>query len=107
MTKPQPPYYAVLFTSELGSRAEGYEQMATRMVERARSQPGFLGFDSARGEDGRGVTVSYWSSLEAIHAWKSDREHAEAQARGNNEWYKGYRIRIAQVLDDREGPDRG
>ena len=33
------------------------------MLELARQQPGFLGVESARGEDGFGITVSYWSSV--------------------------------------------
>ena len=32
------------------------------MVELAATQPGFLGIDSTRGDDGFGITVSYWRS---------------------------------------------
>ena len=41
-------------------------EVGDRMVELATGQPGFLGVESARGPDGIGITVSYWSSLEAI-----------------------------------------
>ena len=45
---PKPPYYAVIFTSLRTDGDNGYAAMADRMVELARSQPGFLGIESAR-----------------------------------------------------------
>lgn len=71
--------------------------MAERMVELAARQPGFLGTESARGPDGFGITVSYWSSTEAISAWKANVEHLAAQEMGKREWYEHYEIRIAKV----------
>jgi heme-degrading monooxygenase HmoA len=40
---PQPPYSAVIFTSERTEGDNGYGQMAEKMVELASQQPGFLG----------------------------------------------------------------
>lgn len=93
-TTPEPPYYAVIFTSLRNEGDHGYADMARRMVELARAQPGFLGMESAR--DGLGITVSYWESLEAIQAWKANAEHRLAQARGR-EWYADYRVRVCRV----------
>ena len=59
---PEPPYYAVIFSSRRTEVVEGYEDTAERMLELAAQQPGFLGYESARGEDGLGITVSYWES---------------------------------------------
>ena len=70
-TTPKPPYYAVIFTSLSTEGDRGYGHMADRMVELAAQQPGFLGVESARTTDGLGITVSYWSSGEAIAAWKA------------------------------------
>ena len=77
---PEPPYYAVIFAS-LRTAADdaGYAHAAERMVELAAQQPGFLGVDSARGADQFGITVSYWSSLEAISAWRAHAEHTLAR----------------------------
>ena len=61
---PEPPYYAVIFTSVRTEGDDGYAEMADRMVELARQQDGFLGVESARNEIG--ITVSYWRDLEAI-----------------------------------------
>ncbi|WP_440224380.1 antibiotic biosynthesis monooxygenase family protein [Dokdonella sp. MW10] len=94
---PEPPYYAVLFTSRRTEIDDGYGDMAERMLELASRQPGFLGIESARGADGLGITLSYWTDLAAIAAWKRDAEHLEAQRIGRARWYEHYDVRIARV----------
>ena len=94
---PSPPYYAVIFTSQRTEGDRGYAQMAERMIELAAKQPGFLGVESVRGADGFGITVSYWSSEEAIAAWKGHVEHQPAQDAGKRVWYSQYHLRIAKV----------
>ena len=88
-------YYAVIFTSTRTEVEAGYAEMATKMVELAKAQPGFIGVESARNEIG--ITVSYWESLEAIQNWKANMEHVEAQEKGKTTWYKNYKVRIAKV----------
>jgi heme-degrading monooxygenase HmoA len=106
---PAPPYYAVIFTSvrrEGGD--EAYAQTAEHMLALAAAQPGFLGVESARDEAGVGITVSYWASLEAVHAWGRDAEHRLAQARGRADWYEQFRLRICRVDQERVfGPPEG
>jgi len=95
---PPPPYYVVIFTSiRTAEDPAGYEAMAERMVELARAQPGFLGIESARGADGLGITVSYWTSEEAIRAWRGHAEHLVAQQYGRSRWYERYELRVARV----------
>lgn len=94
---PAPPYYAVIFSSQRTAGDSGYEEMAKRMVELASQQLGFLGAESMRSTDGFGITVSYWSSDEAISAWKANIEHLAAQEMGKREWYEHYEIRVAKV----------
>lgn len=95
---PQPPYYAVIFTSGRTDITEGYSEMAGKMVELAQQQPGYLGHESAR--EGIGITVSYWESLEAIRNWKQHTEHLLAQSMGRKEWYSSYKTRICKVERD-------
>jgi heme-degrading monooxygenase HmoA len=92
---PNPPYYAVIFSSHRNEGDNGYDAMANRMVELASQQPGFLGIESVR--ENLGITVSYWESLEAIRNWKQNAEHQEAQRLGRQQWYSGFRVRIAKV----------
>src|SRR5262245_238325 len=84
---PDPPYYAVIFTSRRTEVEEGYGDTSARMIELASQQPGFLGVESARGEDGLGITISYWESEEAIANWRRHAEHRVAQSRGIEQWY--------------------
>ena len=95
---PAPPYYAVIFTSERTEGDNGYSAVATRMIELAEKQPGFLGYESAR-ED-IGITVSYWTDLEAIRLWKKNVEHQKAQQLGQEKWYSAFKIRVAKIERD-------
>ncbi len=52
--------------------------MAQKMATLVADQDGFLGMDSACGEDGVGITVCYRESLEAIEAWGRDTQHRVA-----------------------------
>lgn len=97
-TTPDTPYYAVIFTSIRTDFEEGYADMATRMVEMAHEQPGFLGVESARTEIG--ITVSYWESPESIRAWKQVFEHLVAQQIGRERWYESYKVRVCKVERD-------
>ncbi|MEZ8826074.1 antibiotic biosynthesis monooxygenase [Vibrio amylolyticus] len=95
---PPPPYYAVIFTSIRSDADHGYGETADRMLHLAQQQPGFLGAESAR-ED-VGITVSYWSDLEAIKNWKKNTEHLDAQKTGRKEWYSSFKVRISKVERD-------
>jgi heme-degrading monooxygenase HmoA len=97
---PQPPYYAVIFSSIRTEEDNGYSQMGDRMVELATEQPGFLGFESVR--EGLGITLSYWENLDSIKRWKENSEHLFAQEKGKSKWYRKYKIRICKVERDYE-----
>ena len=101
---PEPPYYAVVFSSLRKDGDHGYAATADRMVELAAQQPGFLGVESVRGADGFGITVSYWESEEAIKGWKRQAEHTAARARGRLEWYEHFEMRVAKVERAYSGP---
>ncbi len=95
---PEPPYYAVIFTSQKKDSDAGYNKMSARMLELVEKQPGFLGYESAR--EGVGITISYWKNLESIKKWKENAEHVLAQKFGKEKWYKYYKIRICKVERD-------
>ena len=95
---PEPPYYAVIFSSLRTEDATGYAEMSTRMLELAAQQPGYLGHESAR--DGLGITVSYWKDPEAIRNWKKNTEHLFAQQQGRSKWYSAYKTRVCKVERD-------
>jgi heme-degrading monooxygenase HmoA len=95
---PQPPYTAVIFTSVRTEGDNGYGAMAEAMNELAAQQPGYLGMEAAR--DGLGITVAYFRDEASARAWKNVADHREAQRLGREQWYAGYRLRIATVTRD-------
>jgi heme-degrading monooxygenase HmoA len=94
---PEPPYYAVIFTSIRTPDDNGYAEVAKRMFDIASRQPGFLGYESARQDVG--ISVSYWASLEDIKAWREHPVHREVQSRADD-WYADSKIRISKVERD-------
>ncbi|GLZ41902.1 antibiotic biosynthesis monooxygenase [Actinokineospora sp. NBRC 105648] len=94
---PDPPYYAVIFSSLLSPHDQGYAEAATRMMDLVQSSPGFLAVDSARGDDRLGITVAYFRDEESIRAWRDHVEHTTTRERGRAQWYDAYELRVAKV----------
>ena len=95
-------YFAVIFTNQRTLSDEDiYSLTSDRMVELAQQQPGFLGVESVRGEDGIGITVSYWRDRAAIRNWRINVEHLAAQQMGRQEFYSWYHLRVAEVVTHR------
>jgi heme-degrading monooxygenase HmoA len=94
---PEPPYWAVVFTSIRHDPRpdDGYDETAERMFTLAAEQPGYLGVESAR--DGLGITVAYFRDEDSIRAWKTHADHLVAQQRGQADWYERYAVRVARV----------
>lgn len=54
------PPYAVIFISMLKDVNDAsYGTMAEKMDALSRNQEGYMGIESVRGADGRGITISY------------------------------------------------
>lgn len=102
---PQPPYYAVIFTSRLSLSDAGYESMGAMLADLAERQPGYLGMETTRGADRLGITVSYWKDEASILAWKGDMKHLLAQKSGIERWYEHYELRVAKVERAYNGPE--
>ncbi len=94
--------FAVIFTSRLRAADPAYGDMAEKMLALASEQPGFLGFESARGDGDLGISISYWRDRDSILAWREHVEHRVAQELGRERWYAYYRLRVAQVERDYE-----
>ena len=103
---PDPPYYAVIFSSQRTPGDQGYGATAERMAELAHQQPGFLGMESTRDAAGFGITVAYFTDEAAIAAWKANAEHREAQRLGHTTWYTHFELRVAKVERAYGGPAR-
>lgn len=93
---PEPPYYAVIFTSRRTEGDNGYAERTAEMSKLAAEQDGYLGEESARDEN-LGITVSYWRDEEAIAGWRRNVDHAESRRRGRADWYEEFEVRVARV----------
>ncbi len=90
--------FAVIFSNaRTDNDPEGYGAMATRMEALAATQPGYIGFESARNPDGTGIAVSYWETEADIEAWKTNAEHLLAQQHGQTDWYHRYTTHVAEI----------
>jgi heme-degrading monooxygenase HmoA len=92
---PEPPYYAVIFTSTLASNTEEYQKVSVELEELAQTHPGFLGYESAR--EKIGLFISYWKDEASIKSWKQEIRHQFAQEKGKEEWYESFQVRVAKV----------
>lgn len=90
------PYYAVIFTSVLSENIAGYDEMFKKMFALVNQQSGFLGVESVR--DKTGITISYWSSLEAIEKWRTNSAHILAKKNGKEQWYSQYDLKICKII---------
>jgi heme-degrading monooxygenase HmoA len=93
---PKPPYYAVIAPAELSEDIDGYGEMALKMIELAKEQPGFLGIETAIMGDFV-MAVSYWESMEAIDGWSNNARHLIAKNTAKERWFARYLTRIARV----------
>jgi len=95
---PEPPYYAVVFTSRRAAADdEGYARMSEEIEALVVRQPGYLGMESVRGDERVGITVAYFTDPESIRAWKEQEDHRVAQRLGREKWYEAYSIRVCRV----------
>ena len=89
----------VLFRSRLtASAGEDYAAMDARMLERARSAPGFVDVKSYTAADGERLTLVRWKDAETLRAWREDPAHREAQAAGRRLWYEWYDMEVAEIV---------
>lgn len=89
---------AVIFAAQRNGLDEaGYQAMADTMEALAARQPGYLGMDHARGGDGHGITISYWTDDRTAKAWRDHPEHRAARDAGRDRWYSRYTLHVARI----------
>lgn len=89
---------AVIFIARRTARDDaGYARAAHAMVALAAAQPGYAGIESVRGDDGVGITISYWTDEAAAAAWRDHPEHARIREAGRARWYEWYAVQVARV----------
>ena len=94
---------AVIFEVEPHSgKAQEYLDIAARLRPELEKIDGFISVERFESlyHPGKYVSISYWRDADAVRAWRSHAAHQQAQAKGRQEIFADYRIRVAQVVRD-------
>ncbi len=88
----------MIFASQRIDNADADYQVASAAMETlAKEQPGYTGMVSARGDDGFGITVSYWRDEASAVRWRDHSEHTAIRERGRGVWYDSYTVDVADI----------
>ncbi len=86
-----------VFRSRLrAEHADDFQQLAARMLELAKSMPGFISYKVYVAEDGERATIIEFESPEHLRAWREHPEHREAQRIGRERFYDEYSIQVCE-----------
>ncbi len=88
-----------IFRSRLRSEnAEGFHELAERMLKLAEAMPGFISYKVYLSEDGERCSIIEFESHEQLLAWRNLPEHAKAQQTGRERYYEEYTLQIADPV---------
>ncbi|MBI1753415.1 MAG: antibiotic biosynthesis monooxygenase [Acidobacteria bacterium] len=100
---------AVIFEVEpaAGQQAE-YLDLATSLAPRLAGMDGFLSIErfQSLSQPGKLLSLSFWHDEAAVARWRNLEAHREAQIRGRQGLFQGYRLRVAAVLRDYGAAER-
>lgn len=101
---------AVIFEVWPGEgRRDEYLDIAAGLRPELEKIDGFISIErfSSMYEDGKLLSLSFWRDEAAVKTWREQADHRAAQAKGRNELFANYRLRIADVLRDYGPTERG
>jgi heme-degrading monooxygenase HmoA len=83
-------------------RMQDYFDLAAELRPELERIDGFISVErfQSLAEPGKYVSLSFWRDEAAIEAWRAERRHREAQARGKREIFADFRISVAEVIRD-------
>ena len=86
--------------------ADEYHATAQRILDLARTMPGFVDFKSFEAQDGERVSIVTFESVETQRAWRDHPEHQAAQQLGRDRFYASYDISVTEVIGEHHFPPR-
>jgi len=99
--EPDGPRIVTVFRSRLRPEsAPEYHETAQRILELARTMPGFVDFKSFTADDGERVSIVTFASVETHRAWRDHPEHRAAQQMGRDRFYASYDITVCEVTGE-------
>jgi heme-degrading monooxygenase HmoA len=78
---------------------EDYLGIAAGLRSELAKADGFISVErfSSLTQKGKLLSISFWRDAAAVVAWRQDRKHRKAQAKGRGELFADYRLTVAQV----------
>ena len=88
-----------VFRSRLrpGAREE-YIALVDRMVELAKTMPGYISHKGFFAEDGERVTIVEFEHEEGMRAWRMNAEHRAAQKKAREIYYSEYSVQVCKLV---------
>ena len=87
----------VVFRSRLRpENADEFQALAERMLELARSMPGFVSYKVYASDDGERASIIEFETAGQLRAWREHPEHREAQRLGRERFYSAYTLQVAE-----------
>lgn len=95
--------FAVIF--EVKPTAEGkdeYLKVAVSLRSFLEEREGFISIERFQSlvDEGKVLSLSFWTDEAAIETWRNLIEHRLAQQKGKEALFHSYRIRVAKVVRD-------
>jgi len=80
-----------------------HQEVLLPLLDKIDGEDGFIAKETYEHIRNRGelLTVSWWRDRAALDAWMRDRDHQVAIRAGKSEIFSEYRIRLAEVTDDK------
>ena len=94
---------AVIFEVEPEpARRQEYLDIAAGLRAQLEAIDGFVSVErfESLSRPGRILSLSFWRDEEAVASWRKLEAHRAAQARGRAGVFRGYRLRVAEVVRD-------
>jgi len=89
----------VVFRSRLRPEsAAEFRELVPRMLDLARSTPGFVSYKAFEADDGERVSIIEFETDEALHTWREHPEHRKAQVAGRDRFYAEYDIKVCEPM---------
>ena len=88
--------FVVVFKAKIKTLDSNYFQMAQILRKKALNQFNCQKFESISENDFE-IALSYWNSVEDIHAWLLDADHQIAQNIGKEKWYEYFSVEICEI----------
>jgi heme-degrading monooxygenase HmoA len=85
----------VVFRSRLRpENADQFQTLADKLLELARSMPGFISYKRYLNEDGERCSIIEFETAAQLLAWREHPVHCEAQCMGREKYYQEYTLHV-------------